>query len=95
MLREIRIKYEPDGKVQQYVKVKTVQEVFDRDGNSIGVARGGHMASIEVETMDLDADPLLSLSADERVTVTEAITEAKRGRAIFPDPVPAEHRRQE
>jgi hypothetical protein len=81
MLREIKINFSKDGEIHEYISVKTDIEVFDGDGNPLGIT-GGHAAQIDTKSIDLAADPTLKLTADERVTVTKAIEEGKRGKSI-------------
>ena len=84
MLRKIEIHF-TDGMVNPECHVAVQTPLFDADGNPAGKAKT-HRAVIEVATAELEADPHLGLTADEKATVRKTIAEAKRGRKIWTPP---------
>jgi hypothetical protein len=85
MLKKLEFTF-TDGKINPACHVVVEQEVFDADGNSMGLS-GKHRATIDVATCDCSNDPLLKLSSDDEALIVSTIDEArKRGILVQPGP---------
>lgn len=87
MLRRLEFTF-TDGQINETCHIETISEVFDADGNSLGLG-SKFRAAIDVATMDLDTDPGLHLSPQDKASIRRQITEAKRGRTVWQPPADA------
>ena len=74
-----------DGKINPYCHVVSREQLFDADGNPVGVGKK-HRATVSVSDIDLTADPKLKLTDAEATAITETITAAKGNREIWTPP---------